>query len=111
MPKCRCPRVSECDSERVRAWASARVGPPRDMVVAGGERGGRTGRVCCVCFSSVVPGCSTEPHACFSGRGPHSLGMSVKVKVPDGKTGGDLLQIQVPEALMDPEFRAKQEVV
>jgi len=37
-------------------------------------------------------------------------GMSVKVRVPEGKAPGDVLQLQVPQALMDPEFRAKQAV-
>ncbi len=32
------------------------------------------------------------------------------VRVPEGKTGGDVLQLQVPQALMDPEFQAKQMV-
>jgi len=36
--------------------------------------------------------------------------MSVKVRVPEGKAPGDVLQLQVPQALMDPEFRAKQAV-
>jgi D-tyrosyl-tRNA(Tyr) deacylase len=36
-------------------------------------------------------------------------GMSVKVKLPEGKGAGDVLQIQIPAALMDANFKANQE--
>ena len=36
------------------------------------------------------------------------IGMSVMVRVPADKGASDVLQLQVPQALMDPEFQQKQ---